>query len=229
VLVINIWGFNSLLETTGLIGLVLGFCALTSSIWAPDIFHGLVLLNSNMVEDGDIVEIEGEHYIVFKTSFMETVLLNIANNHRTRIRNSTLSSLRLDNLTKLAHSHGLRDSILYKIGYPIDLNQEKELRILELAKHNECITLMFNEAYKECCENEGVRINSNNPFEIYLKEASDFALIYSVSFYISKVKKTKFTNQAREMLRTKDLINEIIYKHSVISGVDLSTPILIKN
>ena len=57
-----------------------------------------------MVEDGDILEFDGEHYIVYKTSFLETVLLNVASNHRTRIRNSNLSDIKIDNLTKLAHS-----------------------------------------------------------------------------------------------------------------------------
>jgi len=221
IIVINIWGFNSLLETTGLIGLILGFFALTSSIWGPDLFHGLVLLNSNMVEDGDILEFDGEHYIVYKTSFLETVLLNVASNHRTRIRNSNLSNIKIDNLTKLAHSQGLRETIIYKIGYP-------NLNLQDYHRHEEQVYMMMEDAFRECTESENININENKPFEIFLTETADYSLNYSVSFYLSKVKKTKFTYQARELLRTKFQVNRIILKNAIKYGISLSTPIIHK-
>jgi hypothetical protein len=229
VVVINIWGFNSLLETTGLIGIILGFFALTSSIWGPDLFHGLALLNSSMVEDGDIIELEGKFYIVFKTSFMETVLLNIANNHRTRIRNSNLANLKIDNLTKLAHAHGLRETIMYKVSYPCKIEEKQEQRLIMLEKHQDKMEEMLKQSFKECCEKEELEINENNQFECFLVEAGDFSLNYAVSFYVGGVKKTKFTHQARKILRTKHLVNEIIFNNSIRYGVDLSTPVLINS
>ena len=41
---IEIWGLNSLLEKTGFIGIIAAFFVLTSAIWLPDLFHGVVLL-----------------------------------------------------------------------------------------------------------------------------------------------------------------------------------------
>ena len=52
---IIIWGANSLLETTGIFGILIAFLAFTSNIWAPDIISGLIILNSQSIEDGDVV------------------------------------------------------------------------------------------------------------------------------------------------------------------------------
>ena len=142
------------------------------------------------------------------------------------MRNSQLASMRLDNLTKLAHPQGLRLSLTYKIGYPGNICDSPEQRQKDLTEHNEAIKEMLTEAFSECCDTDDVIINSNAPFEVLLQEAGDFALHYSVSFYINKIKKTKFTNQAREIFRTKQRVNEIIFEKSILKGVDLSTPIL---
>jgi len=53
VAVIRIAGFSSMLEAGGAIGFVGVFLALTQQAWAPDIISGLVLLNSDMVSEGD--------------------------------------------------------------------------------------------------------------------------------------------------------------------------------
>jgi hypothetical protein len=220
IIVIQILGFNSLLETTGLIGIVIGFFALTSSIWAPDIFHGLVLLNSKMITDGDLVEIDGDAYIVFKTSLMETVLLNIVNNHRTRVRNSYLGTSKIDNLTRLADAQGIRETILYKVSYP---QNEKDLE-----DHDKRIQQMFRDAFESCTAHTDIQINENSKPEVLLTEAGDHALHYSFSFYLQKISRTKVTKEARAFLRTKYLVNESVFKASVKNGIDLSTPTQVK-
>ena len=42
---IKIWGADSLLETTGIYGIIAAFLAFTSSIWAPDILSGLIAVS----------------------------------------------------------------------------------------------------------------------------------------------------------------------------------------
>ena len=54
---IRIAGYSSLLEAGGVIGFVGVFLALTQQAWAPDIISGLVLLNSDMVSEGDVIEL----------------------------------------------------------------------------------------------------------------------------------------------------------------------------
>lgn len=220
-IIIQILGYNSLLETTGLVGIVFGFFALTSSIWAPDIFHGLALLNSNMFEDGDIIEIDKEEYIIYKTSLLETVLLNIKNNHRTRLRNSVLASKKIDNLTKLADAQGNRETIVYKLSYPKECNSSEKFE-----SFRDSVEEMFDKAFEECKGCQKIEINENARPEVFLIETGDYALHFSFSFYINKIKKTKISKDARAFLRTKHLVNEKVFKQSTLMGLSLSTPTL---
>ena len=223
IIIIQLLGFKSLLETTGLVGIVFGFFALTSSIWAPDIFHGLALLNSNMFCDGDIIELEEEVYIICRTSLLETVLLNVKNNHRTRLRNSTLASQKIDNLSRLADAQGIRETIVYKIGYPEISGNNKEEAILEF---KESVNRMFDKAFDACISCEKIEINPHVKPEYFLIETGDHALQYSLSFYVNKIKRTKISREARAFVRTKYLVNEKVFESSIKEGLNLSTPIL---
>jgi len=69
-ILIELWGADSLLETTGIIGILIVFLGFTSSIWAPDIVSGLIILNSEMLVDGDVVIIDGheDEFIIARVS-----------------------------------------------------------------------------------------------------------------------------------------------------------------
>ncbi len=56
--VVRLLGFDTLLEAGGVIGFIGVFLALTNGVWAPDIFSGLIILNSDMLEEGDVIEFE---------------------------------------------------------------------------------------------------------------------------------------------------------------------------
>jgi len=91
--IIRVLGFDSLLEAGGAIGIVGVFLALTQNAWAPDMFSGLIILNSGMVEVGAVIEFsEGEKTlgVVYKTKVFHTEILNLINNHRIMIKNSRL-------------------------------------------------------------------------------------------------------------------------------------------
>lgn len=86
--IIRILGFDTLLEAGGAIGIVGVFLALTQNSWAPDMFSGLIILNSRMVEVGDVIEFnEGDNSlgVVYKTKIFHTEILNLVNNHRIMI------------------------------------------------------------------------------------------------------------------------------------------------
>lgn len=55
--IIRVAGFSSLLEAGGVIGFIGVFLALTQSAWAPDIISGLVILNSKMFKERDVIRI----------------------------------------------------------------------------------------------------------------------------------------------------------------------------
>jgi len=119
-MIIKAWGLSSMLETTGLLGLVVAFLALTNSILAPDPYYCMVILNSDMLEDGDVVHIEGkdDYYIISRVTFIYTLLFNTLTNTKTLVRNSKLIEFHIDNLTKKASTDGLRQVLTFKIGYP---------------------------------------------------------------------------------------------------------------
>lgn len=228
---IKIWGLDSLLETTGIFGLIFAFMALTNQIWAPDIYYGMVILNSDMMSDGDTVRLEGDAniYIINKVTFIYTILLNIQNNHRSLIRNSKLINMTVENLTKRASIDGLREALTYNIGYPETQASDSEARTLELQKHSRRIEAMFTAVAEALNDNENNRINANCEFEWALTNAGDYALTYTLWYYLEAIPNTKVTRTVRQhLLGTRFMINQKVFEESIAHGVDLSTPILVQ-
>lgn len=219
-IIIDIWDFDSLLQTTGIFGIAAAFLALTNQIWAPDMFYGMVILNSKMLEDGDVIQFgnDSDEYIINKVTFIYTILLDVRNNHRTLIKNSKLVDTRVDNLSKKASTDGLRMKLSYKIGYPA-----KE----EIESFKKRINDMFCEAHEKAIKDENIKINEKISFEWYLRETGDYALVYDLFYYVDSLPNTKVTRTVRSyLLKTPNLLNEEVYNASLKYDIDLSTPIL---
>lgn len=221
--IIMIWGWTSLLETTGIFGLMAAFLALTNQIWAPDLYYGLVILNSKIIEDGDVVKftnIDDDEYIINKVTFIYTTLLDIRNNHRSLIRNAKLVEFKIDNLSKRASSDGLRMKLAYKIGYPSDITKAED--------YHKNIQSMFAKVEEECFADENILLNEGIPFELLLDEAGDYALEYHLFFYLDQLPKTKVTRSIRHaLIKTPKLVNEKVLLSSYKHGINLSTPMII--
>ncbi len=201
VAIVRILGFDSLLEAGGVLGIIGVFLGLTQSSWAPDIISGLIILNSDMFEEGDIVDTnDGILGRVYKTKLFHTEILNISNNHRIMIRNSHLRDKTIHNLSKFASAKGLRECLTFNIGYE---ENEKEIKT------------MFEEAFEKALASE-VPIESNTPVEIKVIETGDHAVTWGVLFHIKKVE--KIINIRRDF-------REIILTTSKEKGIDLATPL----
>ncbi len=223
---IMIWGANSLLETTGIFGLLMAFLAFTSSVWAPDIISGLIILNSESIEDGDVVVIDGHanEYVISRVTLIYVILYDIRNNHRTLMRNSLFTSHRVDNLSRVASTKGVRQALTYKIGYP-KFTGSKDDRASQLAEFKETIDKLFLGAEESCKENDNVKINENAPFEWALTNAGDYALEYTLWIYLERIPSTKITTTLRKhLMGTINKVNEAVYTSSILENVDLSTP-----
>lgn len=219
-IIIDIWNFDSLLQTTGIFGIVAAFLALTNQIWAPDLFYGMVILNSKMLEDGDVVQFSpsGDEYIINRVTFIYTILLDVRNNHRTLIKNSKLLDSVIDNLSKKASTDGLRIKYTYKVGYP-----EKE----NFDFFKKQVNAMFEEVNENAVANEEIKINNKIRFEWYLNETGDYALHYDLFFYLESLPNTKVTRTVRTyLLKTPNLINAEVYNASIKHDIALSTPLL---
>lgn len=205
IIVIRLFGFESLLEAGGVIGLLGVFLALTQGAWAPDLISGLIILNSNLVEEGDVIELsekQGFLAIVFKTKLFHTELLNISNNHRVMMPNAQLRQQTLHNLSKFASAKGLRESLSFKIGY--DAPSSK-------------IKVMFESAFQEAWEREKLPILNQFPLEIRVIETGDYAVTWKIFYY---------TKDVKVLLNTRQRFLEIIHERALLNGISLATPIL---
>lgn len=226
---IKIWGADSLLETTGIFGIIAAFLAFTSNIWAPDIISGLIILNTQILEDGDVVVVDSypDEYIISKVTLVYVILYDVRNNHRTLIRNSQFTQSKIDNLSRIASTDGVRQAITYKIGYPSFTGTNSEERSKELNSFKNKISRMFTLAHENCCSQGDVMINEGRPFEWALTQTADYALEYTMWFYLQRIPNTKVTATIRKhLMSTTYKINEAVYSASIIEGIDLSTPAL---
>lgn len=201
---------DDLLKAGGVIGIIGVFFALTQSTWAPDIFSGLIILNSNMMEEGDVIEINDVdkiYGVVYKTRVFHTVILNIVNNHRIMIRNSRLRDFTVHNLSKFSSAKGLREMLSFKIGYDVPADQVRKL---------------FNDAFTKICEDADIAIETQHCFEMGVHETGDHAVEWRV-FY--------FTKAIDKLPRTRQQILEVILNTSIDHDISLSTPLthLIEN
>lgn len=198
--IVNLLGFNSLLEAGGVIGIIGVFLGLTQSSWAPDIISGLIILNSDMFEEGDIVELgDGVIGRVYKTKMFHTEILNIGNNHRIMIRNLHLRDKTIHNLSKFASAKGLRECLLFNIGYDVDENKVKE---------------MFEDAYQKALA-ENIAIESNSHIEVKVFATGDHAITWGVLYHIKKID---------TILDIRRSFREVILLSSKRFDISLATP-----
>lgn len=228
--VINIWGVTSLLETTGFIGILIAFLALTHSIWAPDPYYCMVILGSEMIEDGDTIKLDNQphEYIIARVTFIYTILYDIQNNYRVMIRNSKLIESRIENLSKRTSYDGLRYTIRYKIGYADVTSNVPEGRKKELSDYFRRIEAMFTAAQERAAADPKCLTNANIPFEWLIDNTGDYAIEYTLIYYLDALPNTKLTKTIRTYLyHTRARINRYVYEASVEQGLSLSTPDLL--
>jgi len=131
----------------------------------------LVLLNSDMVSEGDLIEIDHPPLIgrVFKTKIFHTVLIDVVNNHRVMISNSKLRDHTIQSLSKFASARGLRERLIFKIGYDTSPAAVKR---------------MFTSAFDQACTTADGRLDKTHPLEIRMLDAGDHAVEWAVFYYI---------------------------------------------
>lgn len=224
---IKIWEADSMLEATGIFGIIAALLAFTSSIWAPDIISGLIILNTEMLEDGDVVVIDGfsDEYIISKVTLFYVVLYDVRNNHRTLIRNSQFTERKIDNLSRIASTDGVRQAMKYHIGYPEIISSGREDRAAELEVFHGRVDRMFENAFGECSDKKDIKINPKGEFEWALTSAGDYALEYTLWVYLERIPNTKVTATIRRhLMGTLFKVNKAIFNASIVEGIDLSTP-----
>ena len=202
---LRILGLNSLLEAGGAVGIIGLFLAMTQASWAPDIVSGLIILNSRLCEEGDVIQfkLDGENTTasIFKTKLFHTECLDLANNHRLMLRNARLRDMGLQNLSRFASAKGLRECMFFNIDY----------------KHEqEEVAAMIKRAFTEIDDNEDMREEQFEP-EIFVYDTGDYAVTWAVYYYIKDVK---------SLLKIKQVFRSYVLAESIRSNISLATPSL---
>jgi len=199
--IIHQLGFNSVLEAGGVLGIIGVMLGLTQASWAPDIISGLIILNSDMFEEGDIVDLSnGTVGRVYKTKLFHTEILNISNNHRIMISNANLRNMTIHNLSKFASAKGLRECLQFNIGYDCPGANVKK---------------MLDDAYKEAIRNSVVTENGSDP-EIKVLDTGDHAIKWGFIYHIKNVE---------QIISIRRDLRELILESSIKHGISLATPI----
>ena len=175
--IIHVLEFNSLLEAGGIVGFIGVMLALTQGSWAPDIFSGLILLNSDMLQEGDVIlikEPEKVYGLVYKTKVFHTVILNLKDNHRMMIRNTKLRDFMIHNLSKFASAKGLRECLSFKIGYDVELKNVHE---------------MFAAAIDTILKTKDSPIETKHGIEYAINDTGDHAVEWLFYYYTKNIDK----------------------------------------
>lgn len=205
---LRIMGLNSLLEAGGAVGIIGIFLAMTQASWAPDIISGLIILNSRLCEEGDVIQfnMDGERIVasIFRTKLFHTECLDLSNNHRLMVRNTKLRDYGLQNLSRFASAKGLRERMLFNIDY----------------KHSrEQVAEMMQRAFAAIDQQEGSREEQYEP-EILVFATGDYAVTWAVYYYIKDV---------RRLLYIKQIYRSYILAEAQRSNISLATPVLQNN
>ena len=186
----------------------------------------MIILNSDILVDGDVVMIDGhdDEFIIARVTLIYVVLYDVRHNHRTLLRNTQFIQSRIDNLSRIASSDGIRQAYKYNIGYP-DLSADPELRQKEFAEFKESIEDLFTRAFEMCLDKDNIKINQNKPFEWALTNAGDYALEYTMWVFLERIPNTKVTSTIRRhLMGTMFKVNAAVLDASILEGIDLSTP-----
>jgi small-conductance mechanosensitive channel len=198
--VIRILGFESLLEAGGILGVLGVFLALTQAAWAPDVISGLIILNSDMFEEGDIVEIESIFGRVYRTKLFHTEIINLKNNHRIMLRNANMRDKTIHNLSKFATGMGLRECLEFNIGYDTSIDAVRN---------------MFEQAYEKAALDDD-NLETNPAPQVKILETGDHAIKWGFLFHVKKVD---------QLVNIRRSLREYILKESNEHNISLATPI----
>ena len=206
VAIIRVLGYSTWLEAGGVLGVLGVMLALTQGAWVPDLVSGLVILNSRLAEEGDVVQL-GENpeeiYMVFRTRLFFTELLHLANNHRVLIQNSRLRGMTVQSLSRFASARGLRERLVIKVGYEVTGEQ---------------VNRLFEQVMEEALADPDIPVEEKYEAEIRPLNAGDYGVEWGCFYY---------TKEPRSLLRTRQQMLALVLRIARDQKLSLATPLLV--
>ena len=121
VFLINLWGLESWMQKTSVLGFIALFCFATKEYWVGDFLSGIFIIGQGRVMRGDVIRVPNEDVfgIVLQTKGLQTIVRDMIRRHDVVLPNALLLRNRVDILHSES-SRGVRDYIDFKLGYGID-------------------------------------------------------------------------------------------------------------
>ncbi|WP_457592537.1 hypothetical protein [Hydrogenimonas sp.] len=197
------------MATFAFIGLLF---AVSAGVWMPDIYAGIAMIFSRYINEEDIIEIKEKEIFgrLHRIGLVFSVIRDIPSNHMVVVRNTVLRDARVDNLSKEAGVGGIREKLLFKIGYldqggvPLSVSRVYGYFAKAADRASEELTMI-----------------QRDRFEFHLEETGDYALHFAVFYRVHK-------DSIAQRLPIRYKMTEIFYECAVEEGIDLSTPALLQ-
>ena len=201
VVLVNVWGFESWLKTTS----VIGFLALvffgTKDYWAGDFLSGIILIGDGRIERGDVIRIPEEDLIgiVLQIRSVQTVVRDLVRRHDITIPNSFLLRKRID-IYKTDLRSGVSENVSFKIGYGATTDTVQK----------------YLHAVWEKAARASSSIDASQKCRIELLSNDDHAAVWRLSYTLKS---------PHGMLVARSTVNLIAYELQGEYSLTLSTPL----
>jgi hypothetical protein len=199
VVLINVWGLTSSLQTTGVLGFLALLVFTTKDYWMRDYLSGILLISSERLGRGDVILIPAEQVlgIVLEIRARQTHVRDLVHRHDIMLPNSFLLTNRVDLYKQNPGGH-FKDFVDFKIGYGTPVKT--------VQNYLEAI-------YQNVADTYGLDKNSN--VTIALKENADHAARWRLSYVLEDPK---------QILKLRDAVNLAAYELQEQFGISVSTP-----
>lgn len=204
IVLINVWGLTSSLQTTGVVGFLAVLVFTTKDYWLRDFLSGILLISGDRMQRGDVISIPAENIlgIILEIRGLQTSIRDLVRGHDIEIPNSSLLKHRVD-FFKENPGGPFRDYVDFKIGYNTSP-----------ATINKFLKAVFAKA---CQESDG--IDTDKDPRIALKENEDHAARWRLAYVLKSPQK---------LLSIRDAVNLAAYELQGEFDLSVSTPVTVE-
>ncbi len=198
---LNIWGLESWLQTTSVLGGILVMIFFTKEYWIGDMISGLIILYNDQLQPGTIIRIKEKDIlgVVLQVSLTQTVIRDLIQRHEILTPNTTIRNTTIELLSNSPKS-GLSDYVDFNLSYGLDLSKVEEF---------------LTKIWEDSCELEKAINNDVRP-RITIVDNGDHAVTWRLYYNINNIFK---------LLEARNTINRVAYICSIEAAIGLNTPL----
>jgi len=199
--IINIWGLNSWLQATSVVGGILIILFASKEYFLGDMISGLIMHYNNSVEAGSVIRVKEFDIIgvVIQITLSQTTIRDLVQKHEITIPNSKLRNATIETLSNCS-KNGFRDYLDFKIGY----------------EHSVEIVRQFLSNVWTLSTEEETGINSETKPSIVVVNNGDHAVTWRLFYYLK--------NPYR-ILQARNAVHTTAFSLSRKENIELNTPV----